>query len=424
MKILWLVNIMMPQAAAAFGFSALPQGGWIEGQLSRLDTRSHQMVICCCSDSAPAYEGQCEVNGVRYISVSCSVEKQETRFRALLAAEQPDVVHVFGTEYPHCLSMMRAADPARTVISIQGLVTACGDVYGSALPPDRLLSHQLPRFLLPRFHLRTVQEGKEAFLHQGKAERESLRLARYVMGRTHWDRALTELFNPAAQYFYCGELLRSCFYEGSRWSYDQCRPHTIFISQASYPIKGFHQFLRALPLILERYPDTQVRVGGFWENYQDAPSSLLHRRYRDEYQDYLCQLIAGTPLASHIQFLGNLNAEAMRAEFLQANVFVSCSVLENSSNSVCEAQLLGTPVVSSNVGGTSDLIEDGKTGFLYPFHEIHMLAYYVCHVFEKQNSIQELSDAAIAAARKRHDPAQVTQTLMSIYQTIMEKAVR
>ena len=65
------------------------------------------------------------------------------------------------------------------------------------------------------------------------------------MGRTTWDQACTYLINPKVKYHFCNETLRSEFYK-DRWKVENCNKHTIFISQASYPIKGFHKFLEAL----------------------------------------------------------------------------------------------------------------------------------------------------------------------------------
>lgn len=46
---------------------------------------------------------------------------------------------------------------------------------------------------------------------------------------------------------------------------------------------------------------------------------------------------------------------------------------ENCPFAVIESQLLGTPVVASDLGGTKELIEDGKTGELYPGEDAEML---------------------------------------------------
>lgn len=57
------------------------------------------------------------------------------------------------------------------------------------------------------------------------------------------------------------ETLRPEFYEG-RWDLNGVEPHSIFISQGDYPLKGFHFVLQAMPKILKEYPDAKLYVAG------------------------------------------------------------------------------------------------------------------------------------------------------------------
>jgi glycosyltransferase involved in cell wall biosynthesis len=417
MKILWLVNIAMPKAARACGFCASPQGGWLEGQLEHLDCKAHQIVVCCCNDSAQQYAGEIVVENIRYIFVSCKKEEQEQRWLDILKRESPDVIHIFGTEYYHSYAMLKVADPKKVVVSIQGLVDLCGKVFDAGIAKEQLLSYKVPRFLLYLLKVQTVAQAKAAFLVAGRLEKESLLLAQNVIGRTHWDYASVLQINPQLNYFSCSEILRQCFYEGLRWNYKSCEPYTIFVSQASYPIKAFQQLLYALPYVFEKFPTAKVRISGVWPK-RHTKGKYKRIRGCDEYQRYIETLIDSLDLRNKVSFIGNIDAEAMKAEFLKANVSVCCSAIENSSNSICEAQILGTPVVASYVGGTIDLIENEKTGYLYPFNETNMLAHYICSIFERKEKIESLSRNEVTVAMKRHDPRAATQELMSIYQKL------
>lgn len=54
------------------------------------------------------------------------------------------------------------------------------------------------------------------------------------------------------------ETLRDSFYEKPIWDLDRCKRHTIFVSNSGAPLKGAHQVIKALPIILREYPDTVV----------------------------------------------------------------------------------------------------------------------------------------------------------------------
>ena len=235
----------------------------------------------------------------------------------------------------------------------------------------------------------------------------------HVMGRTTWDRAKIWAINPEAKYHFCNETLRSEFYDGSIWAYENCLSHSIFVSQASYPIKGLHQILKALPLILRHYPDTMLRVAG--PNLIET-TSLSQQIKLSGYGKYLKRLVNKYNLTEHITFLGPLNADQMKDEYLQCNVFISPSSIENSPNSLGEAQILGVPCISSYVGGAMDMME-GNDENLYRFEEIEMLAFKVCRIFDNKDKQINMSERA----RKRHDPKQNDERLFSIYKRIIDR---
>ena len=69
-----------------------------------------------------------------------------------------------------------------------------------------------------------------------------------------------------------------------------------------------------------------------------------------------------------------LSEQQMLDYLLKSNVFVQTSSIENSTNSLGEAMLIGMPCVASNVGGTSDMLKDKNEGYLYPFGDYNLLA--------------------------------------------------
>ena len=63
-----------------------------------------------------------------------------------------------------------------------------------------------------------------------------------------------------------------------------------------------------------------------------------------------------------------------------------------------------------------DMIEDGKTGFLYRYEEINMLAYKICKVFEMSNDdLLKLSQMEIETAKLRHSIDFNTNKMIEIY---------
>ncbi len=121
-----------------------------------------------------------------------------------------------------------------------------------------------------------------------------------------------------------------------------------------------------------------------------------------------------------MQFTGSLREDQMIAEYLNAHLFICPSSIENSPNSLGEAQLLGVPVIASYVGGVPDMVTHGETGLLYRFEEVEMLAEGIRNLFMNMALALSLSKKGISASEQRHQPTSNLQQMIKIYRSIIE----
>lgn len=77
--------------------------------------------------------------------------------------------------------------------------------------------------------------------------------------------------------------------------------------------------------------------------------------------------------------------------------------------------LLGVPVVSSDVGGVSSMLMHGREGYLYPFDEAYMLAYYIEEIFRNRDKALEMSEKARLRASDTFDRDKNFKTMLDIY---------
>ena len=108
----------------------------------------------------------------------------------------------------------------------------------------------------------------------------------------------------------------------------------------------------------------------------------------------------------------------MKAEFLKCNVFLSCSTIEISPNSVGEAMLLGGPVVASNVGGTESMLTDGQDGVLYDFYDSDAMVKGISAIFDHPETAEKMSSSARRHAAATHDREANTAALIGVYRSI------
>ena len=192
-------------------------------------------------------------------------------------------------------------------------------------------------------------------------------------------------------------------------------PHRIFLTQGHYPLKGTHFLFEGLPFILNKYPNTTVHIAG--ANILRG-NSLKNRILRNGYGEYLAGIIHEKNLGNVVSFIGEQNADSIKKELLEANVFLSASAIENSPNSLCEAQMLGVPCVASSVGGTPDFIPNDYCGLLYKFQEPGELAERIITTFELAPEFDNTAMRSIAMAR--HDRRIIANKMISIYEDVAE----
>lgn len=423
MKILWLVNIVLSSVCAELKITPDFGGGWLTGQLSALQQSNIQIVVCSPSTQINSRQ-TLYVGEVKHIVFPKQPETYSTVFPEILAQEKPDLVHIYGTEQAHAWYMAQFVPADKLLVSIQGLVSVYAQHYYAEVPLQYQKTNLLKRITHKIYCSGSLPLLKKEFELNGDNEIELLRRVRYVIGRTEWDRACTERINPHIEYRHCNEILRPGFYTAAPWSLSSCERYSIFVSQAYYPIKGLHMLLQALPDVIKKFPKTHLYVGG--ARYLSLKNRFLDKgvNYFFDYQCYIKKLISRLRLADYITFTGPLDEHAMIDRFSKSHVFVSASSIENSPNSVGEAMLLGVPVVSSNVGGVSDLLQDKSEGFLYPFDEPYMLSHYINRIFSDDHLAIQLSQKAKSHALKTHDRIENTKNLVDIYTQIIKKSLK
>lgn len=102
-------------------------------------------------------------------------------------------------------------------------------------------------------------------------------------------------------------------------------------------------------------------------------------------------------------------------------MYVHTAYVENSPNSICEAQLLGVPVVSTNVGGISSLVKHGVTGLLSPSNDPWMMVSNILEVFNNKSLAEMFSKESRMAANYRHDDDRIGIQLLNSYKDIILK---
>jgi len=405
MKALWFTNIPMPAMDRRMGTTTQGSGYWMVSLLNAL-SQADGITLGVVTAWPGAGDLRFEEDGIAYFVIGQPRGTSHLDDRAkdlkkcleIIGDWQPDIVHVHGTERFYGRLAGEASLTAPVAISIQGLLTQIVPrFFGNMALFDIVNSHRPSQFIRGYGLLHEYLRVKKA----SRREAAIIRSAGAFLGRTRWDHAHVAALNPGAQYYQVNETMRSDFHE-SQWDLSHVERHSIIFTNARNPLRNIETVLEAMRILDGRYKDVSLRLAG-----SSDPGS--------GYGKHLRRLIGKHSMEGRVRMLGYIDERTMVDSMLRSHVFCNASLVENSPNSLCEAQLLGMPCVGSFTGGIPSLINDGSTGLLFPATDASLLADSLSRIFADDSLARSLGRAARQAAKERHDPDAVVRQLLSAY---------
>ncbi len=315
---------------------------------------------------------------------------------------QPDIIHIHGTE--ECFGLI--AEHITTipiVFSIQGLIAPYREKIFSGLSYYDIKKHE---GWYNKLKMTSIKEDFQSFIYRGERECKYLKKASYIMGRTFWDKDITFLLNPNRKYFIVNEILRDEFYT-TQWEKSAFENELQIVSILSLGVyKGMETILKAVQL-LTNYANFKFT----WHIIGYEPHTpilqITEKILSLNHQDY------------NIKLHGRLDAQQIANLFKTSDIYCHVSHIENSPNSVCEAMIMGMPIIASYAGGTSSLLEHEKDGLLIQDGDPYILAGAICNLQKDFKKAQQYGLNAQAKATLRHNPKNIVRELLYAYKEIV-----
>jgi glycosyltransferase involved in cell wall biosynthesis len=179
-----------------------------------------------------------------------------------------------------------------------------------------------------------------------------------------------------------------------------------FLGQSA-GLKGHEDFIAALQLAKKKYPDFHaVIVGGAWAG-------------AIKYENYLREL-------GRRHCNGYLTFAATRPDipdiYPDLDLAVVPSHTENIPFAAIEALLSGVPVLTTNVGGLPDLVQEGVSGRLVPPRNPAAIADAIVDSLQNRAQARHLTIKGQEMARHLFDVERTTREVAQIYETLEPKA--
>ncbi len=125
-------------------------------------------------------------------------------------------------------------------------------------------------------------------------------------------------------------------------------------------------------------------------------------------------LAAEAGVSGSIRLLGE-RRDAIRL-MQAADFFVLPSNFEGQSNALLEAMAAGCPVIASAAGGTPELVDDGRTGLLFPAGDASALAAGIRRLVADPGLRDGLGHAAATWVAQHHSSAALAAATSAVYE--------
>ena len=412
MRVLWFANT--PGLSAGYLKISLAAGGWISSLQQIVEEAAEcQLGFVYYSEqvSSPFEYGKTRYYPVRPLGsskgkrlvnrITGRAERDENLPAFLQAIKEfkPDIIHVHGTEFPFGL-ILREVKDIPIVVSIQGNLTVYHEKYFAGLGLPGLWRGWRTGY---PFH----KADYKIWRRRMATEQEILGRAKFIFGRTDWDRRITAALAPRAEYFHIDEVIRPGFYNLA-WAPRQKTVPAFFTTSSPSIYKGFETIIDTARVLVKVGVRFEWLVAGLKAEQPLVRLTMKDRKIND---------LAGL----NIRLLGTLGESDVADRLLNCDAYIQVSHIENSPNSVCEAMLAGVPVIASFAGGTGSLLKDGVQGVLVQDGDPYVLAGAMQEVIAEPATYAAMAAEGRKTAQRRHDPPVVVAAMIGRYREIIQK---
>lgn len=417
MRVLWFTNT--PSLASEVLNDKNNIGGWI-ASLEKEVYKSEEVELSVAFHFGYSEKRQFNIEKTKYFSFPFRVLSKGHRmgtfsrwkhkiepaadvnfYLEIIEQFKPDIIHIFGTEQAFGLIIDEVDVPV--VIQIQGNLSVCEKKWFSGLSSCEILLHSKIKTILYAYG---IWHQTFALKKRAKRERILMRNCKYIIGRTDWDRRISKILSPSSKYYHCEELLRNEFYLTKRWQKPVEEKIRLVTTISTMAYKGLEAILETSQLLKQNsFFEYEWIIAGIKGTEEIV--RIIESTYKLRFAD------------QNISFRGSLSAEKLISELSQAHIYIHPSHIENSPNSVCEAMILGMPVIATYAGGTPSIVSNGVDGLLVQDGDPYAMAGAILELVQDNELMLSLADNAYNTAIVRHNKKDVSEGLVEIYKKII-----
>lgn len=171
-------------------------------------------------------------------------------------------------------------------------------------------------------------------------------------------------------------------------------PHFLMIARLLRD-KGVVEYVEAARQVKARYPQARFRLAGWLD---DNPAAIS----RGELDGWVQEGV--------VEYLGLL--ADVRPALQDCAVYVLPSYHEGMPRTVLEAMAMGRPVITTDVSGCRETVQDGENGLLVPAADAAALAAAMLRILAQPERIPVMGQASRRLAESRFDVDKVNRIIL------------
>jgi glycosyltransferase involved in cell wall biosynthesis len=155
-----------------------------------------------------------------------------------------------------------------------------------------------------------------------------------------------------------------------------------------------------------------------------VPTAVLLIIGRTEENDYLSRIkreIVARGLSGNVRLAGQIEHAEILNAYADASVIAMTSIEETAPMCIAQAMAAGKPVVSTRVGGTPSMIEEGISGYLVDTGDMNSMSMRLVELLCNPKKQRDMGNAARSRARKLFSADLVAQQTVHVYSDLLNR---
>jgi glycosyltransferase involved in cell wall biosynthesis len=156
-------------------------------------------------------------------------------------------------------------------------------------------------------------------------------------------------------------------------------------------------------LVCELIPDVHLLIAG---------------KGRDK--DRLEHLINELGLRKNITLCGFISEEDKASFYAAGDIFALHTLFEGLGIVILEASATGLPIITTDAGGTRDVVIQGETGYLLPIGDAPAFANQIISTLSDTKRLQEMGQAAREFAVREFDEYVIAERYLNLFEQVVQ----